>query len=326
MFNFLFCCVQAQQNKIDSLYVYQIKGYAQGTTYSLKYYANKSFVSKESIDSLLNEIDNSLSIYKPESKISVFNQSKTKKVELDTHLKRVIKASLETYKATNGYFDITILPVVNLWGFGNQGPKNSPSQQDIDKAKSLVGIDNILIKDNYLVKRKKNVSIDVNGIAQGYTVDILSDYLTSKGIENFIIELGGEIVTKGSKPNGDFLVEIQRPYYQAGESVFRIALKNKAITTSGSYEKKKLVNGRYISHHMDPKTGYPIENHTLSVTVIANSALEADAIDNYLMFISPQEAVQFIENQTDNEVYIIYSENNFLKELQSSGFNNYIYR
>lgn len=317
------CYAKAKHPKL--VLVHSINGIAQGTTYSIKYYGDVT-ITKESIDSLLMEIDNSMSIYKDYSIISTFNNPNITKVKMDKHLKAVVDESFRTYELTNGYFDITVMPLVNLWGFGSKGFKNNPSYEEVKEAKSLVGMKFLSVKKDYLIKKKKGVSIDVNGIAQGYSVDILGNYLSSKNINNYIIELGGEIITRGSKPEGDFVVEIQRPQSGNTKSAYRIKLKDKAITTSGSYEKRRIVNGNYVTHHIDPETGYPIESQTLSVTVIANSALKADAIDNYLMFIDPKKIIQFIENQKDMEVYVVYVENNTLKELQSFGFNNYIYK
>jgi len=318
--------VLAKAQHPNAMLEHSIKGYAQGTSYNIKYYSDKALITKQAIDSLLNEIDNSLSIYRTDSKISLFNDVKTKQVKMDQHMKTVIERSLMTYKLTDGYFDITVMPLVNLWGFGSQGARMNPNATEVQEAKSLVGINNLRVRNGYLKKKKKGISIDVNGIAQGYSVDILGEYLFSQGISNYIVEVGGEIVTRGAKPHGDFVVEVQRPFAKEDKPSYKIKLRDKAVTTSGTYEKKRNVNGKYISHHIDPFTGYPIENTTLSVTIIADKAISADAIDNYLMFISPVEAIKFIESHCNMECYLIYFENNTLKELQSSGFNNYIYK
>lgn len=316
------CYVQAQHP--NPLHAYTIQGFAQGTSYSIKYYA-ESPIPKQSIDSMLTVIDNSMSIYKADSKITLFNDPNTNEIVMDQHMKIVIAESIKTYKQTKGYFDITIMPLVNLWGFGPKGFKNEPQEEQIKEALKVVGMKNIKVIGDRLIKKKKGVSIDVNGIAQGYTVDLLSAYFEAQQITNFIIEVGGEIRASGRKPQGDFIVEIQRPYQSPELSNYKVRLNNKAITTSGTYEKQVKVGNKIVSHHIDPKTGYPITNKTVSVTVIANSALEADALDNYLMFIDPQKVIQFIEKQKGMEVYVVYFENKMLKELQSSGFNNYIY-
>lgn len=308
----------------DNYSVFNINGYAQGTTYNIKYYAADS-IKKNDVDSILHAIDMSMSVYNSKSLISKFNDYSTKKIKMDKHMQNVIEESIRVNSLTNGYFDITVMPLVNLWGFGTKGYVNSPSQKEIDDAKSLVGMHFVRSKGNSLIKKKQGVSIDVNGIAQGYSVDVLYDYFLSQNISNFLIELGGEIRSHGIKPMGDFIVEIQRPFQEKEKSSYKIKLKNKAITTSGNYEKSVKIDGKLVSHHINPKTGLPISNNTLSVTVIANTAMMADALDNYLMFVSPQAAIDFVEKQKDVEVFVVYYHNNSLKELQSSGFNNYIY-
>lgn len=310
---------------MNATVVQTLSGYTQGTTYNIRYYA-KETISKEEVDSVLNSIDLSMSIYREDSNISRFNSLETSQIKMDDHLYNVIQESFKTYKRTNGYFDITVKPLIDLWGFGPAGFKNKPDAEQISKALSFVGMSRcIKIKGKYLIKRKNSVSIDVNGIAQGYSVDVLSNYFLSKNIRNFIIEIGGEIVTRGTKPDGDFVIMIQRPTFQgANLNTYNVRLKNKAITTSGSYEKKINIDGKYVSHHIDPKTGYPIENGTLSVTIVANTAMEADALDNYLMYLSPSEAIKFAERNKAIEVYIIYVEDDMLKEVQSSGFKDYL--
>jgi len=305
---------------------YTIRGQAQGTTYEVKYFADEEIVTKEDIDSIFSVIDASMSLYKPNSLISSFNSADTKKVKLDEHMYKVIQASLKYHKVTNGYFDVTVFPLLKLWGFGPDGFRFNPSKSQVDSVLRHVGREKLVLGGKYLKKRNKNVAIDLNGIAQGYTVDVLSKYLVQKKITSFIVEVGGEIYCQGEKPSGEmYKIEIQRPGNDT-KGCYKISLKNKAITTSGSYEKYRVVDGKPISHHIDPKTGYPLTNNTLSATVIANTAMEADALDNYLMFLPPKEAISFVETLPHVEAYIIYYENNTLKELQSSGFNNYIYK
>lgn len=319
------CRVQAQHpnNFLEST----LSGKAQGTTYTIKYYANTlDLIPKQSIDSILNVIDRSMSIYNPHSLISKFNQSSTKSIKMDPHMQKVVKESKRMHKLTQGYFDITIYPLIQLWGFGPSGFQRAPTQHELDSVARFVGMKNIKSCGSLLRKRNMQASIDLNGIAQGYSVDVLAQYLEEKGIQNYMVELGGEIRSKGTKASGPFIVEIQRPYSSADKRGHKIKLINKSITTSGNYERQLTVAGKRVSHHMNPFTKYPIENSTISVTVIANSAMEADALDNYLMFLSPEEAIAFANKRKDVEVYLIYFENNIFKELQSSGFNNYIYK
>ena len=304
---------------------YRITGFAQGTSYEIKYYADKELLNKREVDSVFSIIDGSMSLYHDNSLIKKFNAHTTKSVLLDNHMQQVVKASLHYNKLTNGYFDITIFPLLKLWGFGPDGFRYNPSSQEVDSVRQFIGIDKIALKGKKLIKKNSKVSIDLNGIAQGYTVDVLAQILNERGIYSFIVEVGGEIFCHGQKPNGDkYKVEIQRPYTDHSAS-YKVALQNKAITTSGSYEKFRVIDGQRISHHIDPFKGRPLTNNTISVTIIANSAMEADALDNYLMYLEPKKAISFIETIPHAEAYIIYTENNTLKELQSSGFNNYIY-
>lgn len=313
--------VQAQ--KVNTSFT--IQGEAQGTTYLIKYYSDSHVIAKKNIDSLLNIIDLSMSTYRKTSLISQFNDPLCTAIDMDVHMKKVVEASFRTSKSTKGYFDITIFPLLKLWGFGPEGNKFHPSDRKIDSIMQFVGMNKLYKQKSKLVKTQRGVSIDLNGIAQGYSVDVLYDYLKSKGINNFLIELGGEIRSRGHKPDGDFIVEVQRPYDNKDGETHLIKLKNKAITTSATYEKKHLVDGKVVSHHINPFTGRPTTSTVVSVTVVANTAMEADAIDNYFMYLSPQEAIDYAEKQKDIEIYLIYFENNVFKELQSSGFNKYIY-
>lgn len=267
-----------------------------------------------------------MSLYRSTSTISRFNSTATNNVTLDDHIWNVIKASLEYNQLTNGYFDITVFPLMKLWGFGPSGFGAIPNDSQIDSVRRFVGIDKISLKGRSLTKSDPNVNIDLNGIAQGYTVDVIAAYLSDAHVTSFLVEVGGEVFAMGMKNDeSNYKIEIQRPK-QSQQAKHIVILQDMAITTSGSYEKYREINGQYFSHHINPFTGRPVSNNVLSVTVIARTAMEADALDNYLMCLKPQEAVAFVEKLPQVEAYIIYSENNTLKELQSSGFNNYIYK
>lgn len=312
------CCAYGQ-------HPYVLSGKAQGTTYHIKYYADKEEVLKSEVDSILGVIDRSMSLYDMSSTICQFNHPDTSQVVMDRHMKKVIDASMKTYKETSGYFDITVYPLVKLWGFGVGGARAAPSLREVDSVRQIIGMNKLRIKGNRLTKLEKNVSIDLNGIAQGYSVDVLAEHLKSRGVKNFLVELGGEIRSLGQKPNGSFVVEIYRPDGISGGQVLKVRLKNNAITSSGTYERQRNIGGKMISHHMNPLTGQPLESTIVSTTVIAKTAMEADALDNYFMSMSPREAIAFANKRKGIEVYIVYFDGNTFKELQSSGFNNYIY-
>lgn len=321
---FLLCGCYANGQHSSVLNSYVLSGRAQGTTYQIKYYA-KEEISKQEVDSILKVIDRSMSLYDPTSAICKFNDTDVSRIEMDDHMRKVVKASFKTYKETDGYFDITVYPLVKLWGFGPEGVRKDPSLKEIDSVKRIIGINKLRVRGNQLIKRDKHVSIDLNGIAQGYTVDVLAEHLEAKGIQNFLVELGGEIRTRGRKTNGPFVVEIYRPKNVGVDHVYKVCLQNKAITTSGSYERQRKIVNKTVSHHMNPLTGQPLESAVVSATVIARTAMEADALDNYFMYLAPQEAIKFANKREGIEVYLVYFEDNTFKELQSSGFNNYIY-
>lgn len=311
------CCVYAQQPHV-------ISGRTQGTTYLIKYYADV-IVLKNEVDSVLKVIDNSMSLYQPNTLIVKFNDPKEKSITMDAHMKKVVKKSFETYKITKGFFDITVYPLLKLWGFGADGAQANPNPSAIDSVRQLIGMRKLRVKGNRLIKLQPNISIDLNGIAQGYTVDVLAAHLKKRGITDFLVEIGGEIRAEGNKPTGPFAIELYRPENIAKGEILKIRLNNNAVTSSGTYERQRNVQGKLISHHMNPLTGKPLESSIVSATVIAKTAMQADALDNYFMSLAPEEAIKFANSRKDIEVYIVYFEDNTFKELQSSGFNTYIY-
>lgn len=252
-----------------------LEGHAQGTTWLITYYATDSLVSKAQIDSIFDKIDSSLSLYKPYSLINRFNESFTG-IKADSHFIRVIKKSIETWQMTNGAFDITY------------------------KSKNK-GSDKIAIMDSSVIKLDSFVRIDANGIAQGYTVDVLAEFLLRNNIQNFIIELGGEIRVSGKKfPSGElFKVGIESATAEVG-NIINIA--SGAITTSGNFRKK--------DHIIDPSTGQPVANELVSVTVHAKDAMTADAYDNALMVMGLKKALRFVNRRKDLAAHFIYRRSN----------------
>lgn len=297
----------------DPLQVYRITGYAQGTTYSITYYAADSLVSKSMIDDQLAQIDSSLSIYKSYSLINRFNASESG-CEVDPYLQAVVQKGQEVHQATGGAFDITILPFVQAWGFGARKTTSSPSDTDINQLKSCVGSSKISFRGSYLYKQHPCVQLDVNGIAQGYSVDLLAQLLQSKGIHNYLVELGGEICVKGTKPNGEQMkigIEAPAPNDFAWTPLRkRIQFMDGAIATSGNYRRYYESGGKKITHLIDPVTGHPRTNELVSVTVYAPDAITADAYDNAFMLMGLQPSMAFLENENKMEAYFIYRKAN----------------
>lgn len=294
----------------DPVRAYHLAGVAQGTTYHISYYAPDSTVTGGQIDSILNGIDSSLSIYKPYSLISRFNQG-AGPVEMDRYMKEVILKSMETYRQTEGIFDITVQPLVQAWGFGTKKPGSLPDSVTINSLMQCVDSRYLQINNNTLSKTKPCTKMDVNGIAQGYSVDVLAAFLEKKKVFNYIVELGGEIRIKGRRQpsNERMKIGIEAP----GEDEFQLTLLQKiisldsgAVTTSGSYRKFYESQGKKISHIIDARTGYPSQNELISVTVYAPDGITADAYDNALMVMGLQKAIAFVEKRKEMAAYFIY--------------------
>ena len=316
-------------NKNNPLKAYYLNGVAQGTTYHITYFCTDSIIKKTSVDSLLNNIDSSLSLYKPYSLINQFNAS-ARGVAADKNMREVIKKSKEVFNNTSGIFDITIGPLVSAWGFGVAPVHSFPDANKIDALMKCVGAKNIYLKRDSLIKNKPCINIDVNGIAQGYSVDLLARQLEKYGIRNYLVELGGELRVKGRKQpgGGHFRIGIESPAKNSfDEPLIQsiISLQDGAITTSGNYRKYKENGAKKISHLIDARTGYPVDNELISVTVWSPEAITADGYDNALMAMGLVKAKQFVEKRKDMEAYFIYKKKDgSVKDTATRGFYKFI--
>ena len=287
----------------------QIDGLAQGTTYHIVYYASDTVVYKRQVDSILDKIDSSLSLYKSYSLINQFNYSRDGVIP-DEHFRKVIKKAIEVYHHTNGLFDITVEPLTTAWGFGPVKTTTLPDSTTIRNILPCVNTTLLYWKKKKLKKRKPCVRLDANGIAQGYSVDVLADFFESKGLKNYVIELGGEIRAKGHKYPGKEKMKIgietpgDDPEFSLIEKV--VWLDKGAITTSGNYRRYYESNGKKITHLLNPKTGYSLQNELISVTVYAKDAITADGYDNALMVMGLNKAIEFVEKRKDMAAHFIY--------------------
>jgi len=320
----LSACSPALKSQSD-LKPFHIEGFAQGTTYQISYYAREASISSKEIDRKFSELDSSLSIYKPYSLINRFNQSE-KGIEIDEHLYKVVQRSLKIWKESDGVFDISILPIVEAWGFGVKRHSNQPSDADIQNALNCSGSDKLHIQGRRLIKSVPCLKIDVNGIAQGYSVDVIASHLESRGIENYLIEIGGEIRVKGRKQPGNQIMKIgiEQPSNNKDEDVGIqkvLEMKGGAITTSGNYRKFIQNGSKKLSHLMDPKTGRPISNEMISVTVKTKDAMSADGYDNVLIGMGIEKAFAFLKRHKGLEAYFIYQDaDGMVRDTASVGF------
>ena len=327
LFLFAICLSAASSHKKGAVKKFQLTGFAQGTTYQISYYSTDSTVTKKQVDSILDRIDSSLSIYKSYSLINQFNNSESG-IEADEHFIAVVKKSVEAHKHTGGIFDITIQPLVQAWGFGAKPVKGLPDSGTIQSLKKCVGSGMLQVYGNKIVKKKSCVKIDVNGIAQGYSVDVLANFFEKNHIHNYMVELGGEIRVKGRKQPGNekMKIGIEAPGYDEYKPALMqkiIILDSGAITTSGNYRRYYESAGKMISHILDARTGYSVQNELISVTVYAKEAIIADAYDNALMVMGLNKALQFVEKNKEIAAHFIYKKNNgVIADTASSRFYN----
>lgn len=291
----------------------KITGNTQGTTYAISYYSKDNTDLQPEIEKILNDFENALSIYRPNSIVSKINNNDST-VILDDYFITVFKKSMEISRATNGAFDITVGPLVNAWGFGFKN-KIDPDSTKIAELKKYVDFHLVNLLENKVIKIYPEISLDFNAIAQGYAVDVIAKYLDNKEIENYLVEIGGEIMAKGKKNDGKcWTIGIEEP---SDNNINRnlkatIELCDKALATSGNYRKFYIKDGIKYSHTIDPKTGYPVQHNLLSTSVFAKSAMEADAYATAFMVMGLDKAVQFIEQNPEIDAYFIYTDSSGL--------------
>jgi FAD:protein FMN transferase len=301
-----------------------ISGAAQGTSYHITYVAGQHSNYRESFDSIFNKIELSLSTYNTHSIISKINRNDTT-VKVDEYFSDVFKKSIEVSEKTKGLFDVTVAPIINAYGFGFT-KKERITNVLIDSLLRFVGYQKVRLVDNKLVKDIPQVMLDFNAIAQGYTVDVLASFLESKGISNYLVEVGGELRAKGTKLNdSSWTVGIEQPNESLTDDVALFAeinIKDKSLATSGNYKKFYVEEGKKYAHIIDPFTGYPAKNNLLSATVIADDCITADAYATSFMVMGLERSKQFLTDHKDLnlEVFFIYDQNGIWKTFASQNF------
>ncbi len=252
-----------------------LNGYAQGTTYQVKYFDKEHRNFGKAVDSLLTEFDKALSTYRPDSELSLFNLSHAIRFQ-SPYFYPVLKKSEEVYKTTEGLFDPTVMPLVEAYGFGPKGRKAAVAF-DLDSVMQLVGFRQISFDSVSVRKSKEGVRLDFNAIAQGYSVDVICDFLHSAGISDYLVEVGGELRGSGSKPDGSaWVVGISDPL-KPSDLLATVKIENRAMATSGNYRNRYEKDGISYTHIINPIDGKPGISDILSVTVFADDAMTADA-------------------------------------------------
>ena len=301
-------------------------GFIQGTTYNIKYKHNEDIQNK--IDSVLHQFDLSLSTYIPNSIISKFNQNDSF-VIADEYFTRFFKVAMDVSEQTKGAFDITVAPIVNAWGFGFTEKQDTDSLL-IDSLIQFTGYKKLKLLKGKIIKTNPGIMLDGNAIAQGQSVDVIADFLLEQGIENFLVDIGGEIKTKGKNPdNNIWRVGIDKPIENSSEIDRQlqaiINISDKSLATSGNYRKFYEKDGVKYSHTIDPQTGYPVHHNLLSATVITDDCIYADAYATAFMVMGLEKAKLFLEENKNIEAYLIYSdEHGNYKVFYTEGLSNLI--
>lgn len=315
-------CSNSSNSNLDQT---AFQGETQGTYYLVRYYDQDGRDLQDDIESLLKDFDQSLSLWVNNSVISKLNRNE--EVELDKYFIENYKLSMRIAKETRGAFDFTMGPLIEAWGFGFR-EKIKLTQEKVDSIKGFIGFEKVSLENSKIIKEDPRIELNFNAIAQGYSVDLIGKFLNEKGIKNFLIDVGGEIISQGSKPNNvAWLVGIQKPTEEADgaiEAQVRVELTNKAFVTSGSYRKFYEEDGKRYSHIIDPVSGYPITHSLISVTVLANTCAEADGYATAFMVMGIEKAFKFVQARNDLEVFFIYEENGAMNYSYTDGLKSLI--
>lgn len=283
-------------------------GLVFGTSYNITYQSNDNL--KPEIEKTLAEVDASLSPFNEKSVITHVNKNEA--VTLDDHFITVFRLSSEIYKDTEGAFDITVAPLVNAWGFGFKNGI-TPDCHAIDSLMQFVGFDKVKLQDGKIIKTDDRLMLDCSAIAKGYGVDVVARLLKSKGIDNYMVEIGGEIVASGENPKGaPWRIGVSKPdddsVNVSNEIQGIINISNRAMATSGNYRNFYYKGGKKYAHTIDPKTGCPVQHSILSATVVSDECAKADAYATAFMVMGLDKAKAVLARHKDMMAYFIYSD------------------
>ncbi|MDH3698188.1 MAG: FAD:protein FMN transferase [Flavobacteriaceae bacterium] len=304
-------------------------GGALGTNYSILFFADEKLNLEQEIDSVFQDINFSMSTYIPESDISRIN-SGDHSIIVDAMFREVLELSKRIHAETGGYFDPTVGILVNAWGFG-PGEMQELDSTKVDSLLRYVGLEKVVLKADRTIKMEsEGMQLDFNAIAKGYAIDRLGVFLEELGIEDFLVEVGGEVITLGINQDKqkEWTVGIDDPQVEFGRRLkLAIRLKDRAMASSGNYRKFRIdsVTGMKYVHTIDPKTGFTINSNTLGATVLAASCAEADAYATAFMAMPLEEAISFLSAHQELDGYLIYvDDEGVLQEFRTSGFQELV--
>ena len=323
-FSILFSCNSDGKKKEYTDY-FQENGEIFTTSYNIKYAYSRSL--KNEITDELNRFDLSLNPFKKNSIITKVNNNEP--VELDSFFVDVFNKSVEVSKNSNGYFDITTSPLINAWGFGFEN-MDSVTPELIDSLRQFVGYEKIAINENgEVIKTDSRVQINTSAIAKGYSCDVVADLLESYGIENYMIEIGGEVSAKGVNEKGVcWRIGVDKPNDEAifieHDLQVIISLCDKSLATSGNYRNFYVKNGKKYAHTINPKTGYPSETDILGATVIADDCMTADAYATAFVAMGLDKSIEAAKGLGGVDYYFIFAnEDGTFGTVYSTGFEQF---
>lgn len=315
----IFCTLSCKQDPTNI----KMSGEVFGTSYGVQYYSEKNENFQRQFDSLFAIINTSMSTYQPDSDISKINRNEA--FAIDAHFKKVFDTSKEIYEATDGVFDPTIGILVNAWDFGPEGRVVALDSLKIDSLMLSVGMDKLTLHQNTISKEHPSTFLDFNAIAKGYGVDVIAEFLDGQNIQNYLVEIGGEIRCKGQnfEKQKPWYVGVEQPHFDAEQSVLKtIPLYDEAMATSGTYRKFKTDSlGNRYSHILDAKTGYPSKTNLLSISVIAKDCMTADAYATAFKAMGLDKVKTFLASHPELKVFLIFENDN--KELETLALNGF---
>lgn len=285
---------------------YFTEGRVYGTTYHVSYESARDYDVE--IRSEMERVNSSLSMFNPKSVIARWNREETDTV--DSLVLKLWTKAWEVYTLTDGAFDITVAPLVNAWGFGLEG-KQQPTSRELDSLRALVGMSKVTLKDNRLIKSLEGIQIDASSIAKGLGVDLVAEFFDTHGINNYMIEIGGEIRLKGESNKGrPWHIGIDKPIEDSTamnrELQAVLEMTEGALATSGNYRRYYIVDGKKYAHTINPKTGYPVQRDIIGASVYAPTCMEADAYATSFMVLGFVEAKKLVQSLPGLEACLIY--------------------
>lgn len=297
-------------------------GFVFGTVYSVTYSNPDNKDLSEQISNALSAVDNSLSMFNRESTIAKVNNNQY--VVLDSLFLAVWDKGQYVSRCTKGAFDMTVAPLVDLWGFGLKN-REAVTDAEVDSIRQYVGYEMIVLVDGEFHKAYPEMRIDAGAIAKGYACDVVADTLEAYGCTDFCVEIGGELVVKGRNPKGvNWHIAINKPVEDStcvnSEIQEVVELTNCGMATSGNYRNYYEFGGKKYSHTIDPRTGYPVRHNLLSTTIVAPDCMTADAWATACMVVGLEKAKVWINNRSDIKGYLIYEEDGVLKTWKSEDF------